>query len=199
MQLPASPAPARVLGLACSAAGGVEDVRERLVEPLLAAGWSVVVTATPAAAAWLADLGEDRRIAAATGYPLRSTPRLPREPRPHPDPHCWVVAPATAGTVAKLALGIADNQAVTPVCEAIGARAVPVVVHPRVRAGHLGHPAWPGHLAALRSAGVRVVEGEPDGDVAWDAVLREVEAVALGEWTAGRPDHLSKNVRSDTF
>ncbi|WP_432535769.1 flavoprotein [Kineococcus arenarius] len=59
-----------------------------------------------------------------------STSRLPRQQRPHPDPDpdpdpdCWVVAPATAGTVAKLALGIADNQAVTPVCEAIGAWAV---------------------------------------------------------------------------
>ncbi|WP_337061961.1 flavoprotein [Kineococcus sp. G2] len=174
----APPPPGRVLGLACSAAGGVTDVRERLVEPLRAAGWTVVVTATPTAAAWLADAGEDRRIAQATGYPLRSTSRLPHQPRPHPDPHCWVVAPATAGTVAKLALGIADNQAVTPVCEAIGARAVPVVVHPRVSAGSAAHPAWAGHLAVLRAAGVRVVEGEPDGDVAWGAVLREVGAVA---------------------
>ena len=183
-----APAPARVLGLACSAAGGVTDVRVRLVEPLLADGWTVVVSATPTAAAWLADAGEDRRLAAATGSPVRSTSRLPHQPRPHPDPLCWVVAPATAGTVAKLALGIADNQAVTPVCEAIGARRVPVVVHPRASTGFTAHPAWAGHLAVLRSAGVRVVEGEPEAGIAWDAVLREVRALtppAPGAASAG--------------
>ena len=174
----------RVLGLSCSAAGGVEGVRAGLVEPLVAAGWTVTVTATPTAAAWLADAGEDRRIAEVTGYPLRSAARLPRQPRPHPDPDCWAVAPATANTVAKLALGIADNQALTPVCEALGGE-VPVVVFPCVNAWHAGHPAWAGHLAALRSAGVHLVgedvwplrrPGEPGADLPWNAVRRAVEA-----------------------
>ena len=183
-----------VLGLACSAAGGVEGVRAGLVEPLVAAGWTVAVTATPAAAAWLADLGEDRRIAEVTGLPLRSTPRLPREPRPHPDPDCWAVAPATAGSVAKLALGLADNQALTPVSEAVGGRVVPVVVLPCVSTWHTGHPAWDGHVAALRSAGVRVLLGDLPGDdvppprppgapareLPWGAVRRAVEAAVGG-------------------
>ncbi|WP_459645535.1 flavoprotein [Kineococcus sp. NUM-3379] len=177
-----------VLGLSCSAAGGVEGVRAGLVEPLLAAGWTVTVTATPAAAAWLADLGEDRRLEEVTGHPVRSTPRLPREPRPHPDPDVRLVAPATAGTVAKLALGLADNQALTPVCEAIGGGEVPVVVFPCVNAWHAGHPAWQGHLAALRSAGVHLVYGgdvwplrRPGAapvDLPWGAVLRAVQAAA---------------------
>ncbi|MGW6770473.1 flavoprotein [Streptomyces sp. NPDC055037] len=35
-------------------------------------------------------------------------------------PHCYMVAPASTNTVAKLAMCIADNQALTQVGEAIG-------------------------------------------------------------------------------
>jgi hypothetical protein len=36
----------------------------------------------------------------------------------------------------------------------------PVIVFPRVSASHVRHPAWAGHLAALRSAGVHLVYGQ---------------------------------------
>jgi hypothetical protein len=71
-----------------------------------------------------------------------------------------VVAPATANTVAKLAVGIADNQALTVAGEAIGDAELPVVIFPRINAAHARHPAWDGHVAALESAGVRLVRGD---------------------------------------
>jgi hypothetical protein len=93
--------------------------------------------------------------------------------------------------VAKLALGIADNQALTQLCEAIGGRDTPVVVFPRVNAAHAGQPAWTTHLDALRRAGVRLVYGEevwplhrPRGAPAgrqlpWPAILDAVTAALM--------------------
>jgi phosphopantothenoylcysteine synthetase/decarboxylase len=163
-----------VLGVVCCAAGGVEAVRCELVEPLLAEGWVVGVTATPTAYRWLADLGEVVRIEAATGLVCRAESRLPHENRPHPDPDCFAVVPASANTVAKLALGIADNQATTQVCEALGNR-LPVVVAPRASAGLRQHPAWAVHLETLRAAGA-VLVGGGEGPVPWDDVRAAVRA-----------------------
>jgi hypothetical protein len=148
------------LGLVCCSAGGVEQVREQLVEPFLANGWTVAVTATPAAARWLDAMGETAKIENLTGLPMRSEPRMPWEESPHPSVDCYAVVPATANTVAKLALGIADNQALTSVCEAIGARQPPVVVFPRINAAHAAQPAWQDHVDALTAAGVHLVYGD---------------------------------------
>jgi Flavoprotein len=130
------------------------------VLPALDRGWKAGVTLTPTAAVWLEMSGELARIEELSGLPVRSAPRLPWQEGPHSSPDCWAVVPASANTVAKLALGVADNQALTQVNEAIGGREVPVVVFPRVNAAHASHPAWPAHLAALRAAGVRLVYGE---------------------------------------
>jgi hypothetical protein len=146
--------------VACAAGGGLRTIREGFVEPALQHGWRVAVTLTPTASQWLADSDERTRIEQATGLPVRDRPRLPSEPRPHPELACCVVAPASANSVAKLALGISDNQALATANEAIGDPAVPVIVFPRVSAAHIRHPAWPGHLAALRSAGVHLVYGQ---------------------------------------
>jgi hypothetical protein len=81
-------------------------------------------------------------------------------------------------TVAKLALGIEDNQALTTINEAIGALGLSVVEFPRVNAAHARHPAWDGHLAALRRTGVHLgLRGRrlaapraalgPDRDLPW--------------------------------
>lgn len=130
-----------MLGVVGCAADGVQSLRTGLVEPALRDGWRVGVTLTPAAARWLEPFGELPRLEASTGLPVRSSPRLPDEDRPHPPATCYVVAPATANTVAKLALGIGDNQALTQVCEAIGTDGVRIVVFPRVNAAHARHPA----------------------------------------------------------
>lgn len=148
------------LGLVACSAGGVESLRECLIEPMLDDGWLVVVTATPAAASWLHAIDEAERIASTTSYPVREALRLPGHASPHPAVDCYAVVPATANTVAKLALGIADNQALTQVCEAIGAGNPPVVVFPRISAAHAGQPAWDNHIKALTTAGVDLVYGE---------------------------------------
>src|SRR6266545_2036661 len=176
-----------IIGLVASSAGGVEEIRERLVEPFQALGWRVAVTLTPTAATWLDAIGELAKIEAATGYVVRHAPRLPSEESLHPNVDCYVAAPASANTVAKLALGIADNQALTQVCEAIGGRTVPVVVFPRINAAHAGQPAWAGHIAALRNAGVHLVYGEdvwplhrprsaPGRQLPWPAIIDAIRS-----------------------
>jgi len=176
----------KMIGLVASA-GSVEEIREHLVEPFQALGWHVAVTLTPTAAAWLDAIGELAKLEATSGYVVRHAPRLPSEDSPHPNVDCYVVAPASANTVAKLALGIADNQALTQVCEAIGGRIVPVVVFPRVNAAHAGQPAWESHLAALRRAGVKLIYGEdvwalhrprsaPGRRLPWQAIIDTTKA-----------------------
>ncbi|RPK75522.1 bifunctional phosphopantothenoylcysteine decarboxylase/phosphopantothenate synthase [Streptomyces sp. ADI97-07] len=150
-----------VLGVVGSAADGVEQLRSGLVEPAMALGWQVAVTLTPNAGRWLRANGELDRLETLTGLPVRDSPRLPAEPRPHPVATCYVVAPATANYVAKLATGIADNQALTQVSEGIGTLGVPVVLFPRINAAHARHPAWKQHIGALSAAGVHLVHG-PD-------------------------------------
>jgi 3-polyprenyl-4-hydroxybenzoate decarboxylase len=179
--------PAPVVGLVGSSAGGVEEIRERLIEPLQSLGWRVAVTLTPTAATWLDAIGELAKIEDTTGYVVRHEPRLPSETSPHPEVDCYAVAPASANTVAKLALGIADNQALTQVCEAIGGRSVPVVIFPRVNAAHAGQPAWEGHVAALQRAGVHLVYGEkvwplhrprsaPGRQLPWHAIIDAIRS-----------------------
>jgi hypothetical protein len=173
------------IALIAAGAGGVETIRTGLVEPLLAQGHTVAVTLTPTAGAWLREIGEHRRLEQATGLPVRDRPRLPGLPSPHPPIDVYLAAPLTAGSTAKLALGIADNQALTVLTESVGTDA-PMVVFPRINAAHARHPAWPEHLARLRSAGVDLVVGddvwplaEPRAaetrDVPWGAILAAVQ------------------------
>lgn len=138
-----------VLGVVGSAAGGVEALRTGLVEPAMARGWQVAVTLTPTAGQWLRMSGEVDRLEKLTGLPVRDEPRLPGEARSHPAVDCYAVAPASANMVAKLAVGLMDNQALTQVGEAIGTLGLPVVVFPRVNAAHARHPAWQGHVDVL--------------------------------------------------
>jgi hypothetical protein len=178
----------RVLGVVGSATGGVEQLLPGLIRPALAAGWTVAVTLTPTAGRWLSAIGAVAEIEEATDLPVRWESRLPTEPRPHPPVDCYAVAPASANTVAKLALGIADNQALTQVCEALGTKDLPVVIFPRVNAAHARHPAWESHLDGLRRVGVHLVYGEdvwplyeprvePAGQqLPWAAVLEAANA-----------------------
>lgn len=178
-----------ILGLIACAAGGVEDLRTELIEPMQADGWTVAVTVTPTAATWLRASGEFDKIQEATGLPVRDQARLPSEISPHPQVDCYAVVPATANTVAKLALGIADNYALTGVAEAIGNGKPPIVVFPRINAAHAAHPAWRGHIATLQGAGVYLVMGDdvwplrtprssPGRQLPW-AAIRAVTAQAV--------------------
>lgn len=148
------------VGLVGCAAGGLEHLRTHFIEPMQDDGWTVAVTLTPAAANWSRASGEFDKIESVTGLPIRFEARLPTETSPHPPVDVYAVAPATANTVAKLALGIADNQALTTVGEALGNRRPPVVIFPRINAAHAAHPAWAGHIAALRGSGAHLVYGD---------------------------------------
>ncbi|WP_298455857.1 flavoprotein [uncultured Cellulomonas sp.] len=172
------------VAVVAAGAGGVQSVRTGLVEPLLRDGHTVAVTLTPTAGAWLTDVGERRLLQEATGLPVRDRPRLPSAPSPHPPIDVYVAAPMTAGSTAKLALGLGDNQALTVLTEAIGT-AAPLVLFPCINAAHARHPAWPGHLATLASAGVELLVGddvwplaEPRApgtrELPWAAILRAV-------------------------
>ena len=70
----------------------------------------------------------------------------------------FVGAPITPTAWAKLALGIADNQALTVLCESVAA--VPMISFPRINAAHARQPAWSDHLNRLRSVGVELIYGE---------------------------------------
>ncbi|NUK32251.1 flavoprotein [Streptomyces lunaelactis] len=181
----------KVLGVVGSGAGGVEELRTGLVVPALECGWTVAVTLTPTAGEWLRSSGEAARIEELTGLPVRTESRLPGDSRPHPPVDGYVVAPASANTVAKLAMGISDNQALTQVNEAIGTLDLPVVVWPRVNAAHARHPAWEGHIKALHNAGVRLIYGDevwplaeprvgmPGRRYPWEAVLDEAGKTSI--------------------
>lgn len=181
-----------VVGLVGTGVGGVETIRAEFVVPAQERGWRVAITLTPTAGQWLDKSGELANLETTTGFPVRVAPRQPGERSPHPPVNCYVVAPASANTVAKLALGIEDNQALTTVGEAIGNTATPVVVFPRVNAAHARHPAWEGHLAALRAGGVHLVYGAdvwtlheprqapPDRQLPWNSVLATVDRIISG-------------------
>ncbi|MFJ3272841.1 flavoprotein [Streptomyces sp. NPDC086776] len=169
------------LAVVGTAADGIETLRTGLVEPAIALGWQVSVTLTPNAGRWLRASGELDRLEALTGLPVRDTPRLPTEARPHPVADCYVVAPASANYVAKLATGIADNQALTQVGEALGTIGVPVVMFPRINAAHARHPAWDGHIETLRKADVKLIYG-PDVWPVYEP--REGPAVRQLPWAA---------------
>lgn len=66
--------------------------------------------------------------------------------------------------------------------EALGT--TPMIVNPKVNAAHVRHPAWAGHVAVLRAAGVVLVEGElleprvksGGGMVPWREILDRVKS-----------------------
>jgi phosphopantothenoylcysteine decarboxylase/phosphopantothenate--cysteine ligase len=66
----------------------------------------------------------------------------------------FLIAPASANTVAKLATGLADNLLTSA---ALACRA-PLIVAPAMNAAMYEHPATQGNLARLRERGVTVLE-----------------------------------------
>jgi phosphopantothenoylcysteine decarboxylase / phosphopantothenate---cysteine ligase len=66
------------------------------------------------------------------------------------------IVPATANTIAKLALGLADDLLTNVAL----ATAAPLVVAPAMNSSMLAHPATQAHLATLRARGVTIVEPE---------------------------------------
>lgn len=74
-----------------------------------------------------------------------------------PDPaDLLLVAPATANTIAKIALGIDDTAVTTCATVALGS-GVPIVLAPAMHEVMLDHPVVAQHVATLRALGVTVV------------------------------------------
>ncbi|MCA1726662.1 MAG: bifunctional phosphopantothenoylcysteine decarboxylase/phosphopantothenate--cysteine ligase CoaBC [Actinobacteria bacterium] len=75
-----------------------------------------------------------------------------------------IVAPATANTIAKLALGLADDLLTSTLLEAT----CPLVVAPAMHSGMLEHPATAEHLRTLAGRGVAIVGPESGALAAGD-------------------------------
>ncbi|SDP10840.1 flavoprotein [Lentzea jiangxiensis] len=153
-----------LLGLVASGCGGVESwFRTELAEPAVQRGWRLAITLTPAVVPWFEEAGELAGIQALTDLEVRWNPRLPSQPKPYPTPDAFIFAPASANSVAKLALGIGDNQALTALNEAIGVEGCKVVVMPQANADKRRHPMWETHVTTLTGAGVVVVSDVAPG------------------------------------
>jgi phosphopantothenoylcysteine decarboxylase len=141
-----------------------------LVERIQRLGWIVCVVATPAATGWL-DLD---RLAAQTGYPVRSTYKLPDEPDLLPRPDALIAVPATFNTINKWAAGINDTLALGLLNEALGMDlavfAVPFTSPPLA-----AHPAYRRSLDFLRDQGVAMVD--LDATMEWTAVTDALSRV----------------------
>jgi hypothetical protein len=166
--------------LLCLVASGAFGVERRLLAelatPAVARGWRLAVTLTPTAARWLAETGDLARLQALTDLPVRSVGRLPEQRSPYGLADRYLFVPATANSIAKLALGIADNQALTQLCEAVGSPGVPVLVRPQAGEPLRSHPAFATHLATLRAAGVHVSDADPS--VSWEPLLDQIAGLS---------------------
>ncbi len=134
------------------------------------AGHAVRVVQTPASCRFVGSAS----FAALTGAPVlvdefeRDPARgaFPGQPLPAHEPishlelvrnaQLYLVAPASANTVSKLAHGLADNL----LCSAALAATCPLVVAPAMNNHMYEHPAVQANLQTLRARGVHVVEPE---------------------------------------
>jgi phosphopantothenoylcysteine decarboxylase / phosphopantothenate---cysteine ligase len=141
--------------------GGIAAYRAcELLRLLVRGGHDVLPVPTP---------GAERFVTAETFYALARKPRS-ADPYPHLErADALVVAPLTANTLAKLALGLADNV----LTEAALAHRGPLVVAPAMNTRMWEHEATQANLAALERRGATVVG--PD-----------VGELAEGEFGAGR-------------
>jgi phosphopantothenoylcysteine decarboxylase / phosphopantothenate---cysteine ligase len=132
------------------------------------AGHSVRVVSTPSARRFVGDAS----FAALTGAPVlvddfeRDPARgaFPGQELPAHEPishlalvsnaDLFLIAPASANTIAKLASGLADNL----LCSAALAAECPLVVAPAMNNRMYGHPSVQANLDTLRARGVTVVE-----------------------------------------
>ncbi|MBB4684611.1 flavoprotein [Amycolatopsis jiangsuensis] len=158
------------LGLVASSCGGLDTrFTAELARPAAARGWRLAITLTPTAGQWLETAGGLADLAATTDLPIRTTSRLPGQPRPHPDPRVFLFAPASANSIAKLALGVADNQALTLLGDVLGTPGTTIAVAYQIQDTRVHHPAWQPHLDTLTAAGVRLLRLDPRRP--WTAAL----------------------------
>lgn len=148
----------RHLQIVVCGAGPAADVT-RLITTATKQSWTTAVTATPSALDFIGAEAIERL----TGHPIRSTYQSSDQPhRSLPKADALIIAPATYNSVNKIALGIADNYALTAVAELIG-RQVPTVVLPFVNAALAARAPFQRAVADLRNERVKVLLGIDDG------------------------------------
>lgn len=144
-------APRGVLHLVISGAPAPEGL-PALVKLCQADGWQVAVFSTPAGLLFV-DTAEIGRL---TGAPVRSQYREPGTGARTEPADAVLACPLTFTSVNKLAQGIADNMAVSLLCEAAG-YGVPVTVVPHCKPQLASHPAFQASVSALQAMGIRVL------------------------------------------
>jgi phosphopantothenoylcysteine synthetase/decarboxylase len=133
--------------------GGIAAYKAcELVRRLVRGGHEVIPLVTP---------GAERFVRAETFHALAR-----RSPSADPYPHLenadlLVVAPLTASTLAKLAIGLADNL----VTEAALAHEGPVLLAPAMNTRMWKHPATRANVEVLRNRGVELI-GPDEGELA---------------------------------
>ena len=105
---------------------------------------------------------------------------------------CYLIAPATANTLAKMATGIADNLLLTTYLSA----RCPVVVAPAMDLDMYAHAATQQNLRTLAERGVRIVEpaeGELASGLTGKGRMAEPDAIAafVGELLTEKNNYLS--------
>src|ERR1700761_2190636 len=102
-------------------------------------------------------------------YPGEPTPAASRTPITHlaivQRADAFLIAPARANTIARLAAGSADSLVTTAALAAGGADGVPVLVAPAMNDRMYRHPATQANLALLAERGVTIV-GPTTGELA---------------------------------
>jgi hypothetical protein len=116
-------------------------------------GWTVQVTATPAAL----DFFDAAAIADQAGSPVRSQYARPGAPRSL-IPDAILVAPATYNTINKWAQGISDTYALGVLAETTGL-GVPAVVLPFVNTALAGRAPFRRSVESLRAEGATILLG----------------------------------------
>jgi phosphopantothenoylcysteine decarboxylase / phosphopantothenate---cysteine ligase len=189
--------------------GGIAAYKAlELVRLATAAGHDVRVVQTPASLRFVGKAS----FAALTGAPVLSSEferdpargAFPSQTPPSHEPlshlelvanaEVYLLAPASANTIAKLANGLADNL----LCSCALAAGCPMVLAPAMNSAMYEHPATRANLLKLRERGVRIVEpgvgrlaskGEQGvGRLAEPAELLAACESALEGSAAGAPD-----------
>ncbi|MFI7022687.1 flavoprotein [Micromonospora sp. NPDC049900] len=142
------------LQIVVCAAGPAADVTQ-LINAAQKRSWTTAVTATPIGI----DFIDVPAIEELTGTEVRSSYRAsPGDRRQLPTADALVIAPATYNSINKIAIGLADNYAMTSVAELIG-RQVPTVIVPFVNAAFAARLPFRHAVASLRDEGVHVLLG----------------------------------------
>lgn len=170
--VPATRGALYVIACGAPAAAHVHD----LVPLAQAAGWQVYVVTTPMGERFV----DVPRLERLTGGRVRSTYRMPDEPKGLPPADAVVVAPATFNTINKWAGGIADTFAVGLLCEVMGF-GVPILAVPLLKAALARHMAFARNVACLEEMGVRVLfdpDAPPESRMpSWERIMQELHSV----------------------